>query len=380
MIRTIRTSAPAAPGSPAEVVAAGAEMFFSSRGSFDRPAGTAVSTTERLSSEGWQGCASCHFKGLTDGVVWEFGSGPRKSVPLNATFNPRNRSQQRILNYSAIFDELEDFEANVRNVSGPGPLAAPVTCALPPPATSTFDPNHGLIIGDDGNINTPPCVVNSLAAKANADRRQVTLTLPGSGTAIPAMTALREWVRAAVRTPNGPLPRTSRRPGPSLQDIVAGRALFAQQNCQSCHGGQLFTNSIKDFTSPPAATEIANESNPAATSGNPVPVPYLFRFLREIGSYNLGVPGAGNDIGGNVGANEKATQGLVNGVATPAVAAGRPWARLQRRRARQRLQHAVAARHPRRRRPTTTTARARRSPAWSGTSSTARRTGRCPTG
>ena len=126
MIRTIRTSAPAAPGSPAEVVAAGAEMFFSSRGSFDRPAGTAVSTTERLSSEGWQGCASCHFKGLTDGVVWEFGSGPRKSVPLNPTFNPRNRSQQRILNYSAIFDELEDFEANVRNVSGPGPLAAPV--------------------------------------------------------------------------------------------------------------------------------------------------------------------------------------------------------------------------------------------------------------
>ena len=48
-------------------------------------------------------------------------------------------------------------------------------------------------------------------------------------------------------------------------------------------------------------------------------MPYLFRFLREIGSYNLGVPGAGNDIGGNVGANEKATQGLVNGVATPAV-------------------------------------------------------------
>ena len=45
-------------------------MFFSSRGHFDRPAATTVSTDERLSSEGWQSCASCHFKGLTDGVIW----------------------------------------------------------------------------------------------------------------------------------------------------------------------------------------------------------------------------------------------------------------------------------------------------------------------
>ena len=86
-------------------------MFFSSRGNFNRPAGAAVSTSERLSSEGWQTCASCHFKGLTDSVVWSFGTGPRKSVPLNASFNPRNRNQQRVLNYSAIFDEVEDFDA-----------------------------------------------------------------------------------------------------------------------------------------------------------------------------------------------------------------------------------------------------------------------------
>ena len=78
----------ARPGSDEEVVQVGAEMFFSSRGHFDRPGGTTVSTDERLSSEGWQACASCHFEGLTDAVVWVFGAGPRKSVPLNATFNP----------------------------------------------------------------------------------------------------------------------------------------------------------------------------------------------------------------------------------------------------------------------------------------------------
>ena len=47
--------------------------------------------------QGWQSCASCHFKGLTDGVIWQFAAGPRKSVPLNATFSPHQRTRQRLL-------------------------------------------------------------------------------------------------------------------------------------------------------------------------------------------------------------------------------------------------------------------------------------------
>jgi YVTN family beta-propeller protein len=310
VITTIQTSAPAPAGSIGQVVTAGAEMFFSSRGNFDRPAGAVVSTSERLSANGWQSCSSCHFKGLTDGVVWEFATGPRKSVPLNATFNPRNPQQQRILNYSGIFDEVEDFDANVRNVSGPGPLATPVACSAPPPATSTLDPAHGLIIGDNGNINTPPCVLNAFA-KPNAERPQVTIG------GIPAMSALREWVRAAVRTPNGPLPRTRLRPGPLAADVAAGLRRFQAQGCQSCHGGQVFTVGIKDFAGAPAAGDITTETVPPPTSGTPVAAQYLNRFLRDIGSFNLGVTGAGNDIGGNVGAVEKATAALAGGVAQP---------------------------------------------------------------
>ena len=328
VVRTIRTGALPPPGSPQEVVTVGAEMFFSSRGSFNRPAGTTVSTTDRLSSEGWQACSSCHFDGLTDGVVWAFGSGPRKSVPLNPTFNPDQRTQQRILNYSAIFDQVDDFTLNVRNVSGPGALATPVACqtpaptvppAPPAPTTSTLDPNHGLIIGDNGNINTPPCVINSLL-KSNADRPQVTVTLPGSTVAVPALTAMREWVRAAVRTPDAPLPETRRRPGVDPDDVRAGRRLFEQQNCQSCHGGDLFTSGILDFVPPPAAADVSQETVPPATSGNPVAVQFLNKFLRNIGSFNLGVPNGGNEIEDNVGGDEKATQAVVNGVATPAVA------------------------------------------------------------
>jgi YVTN family beta-propeller protein len=309
-----------APGSQEEVVNVGADMFFSSRGIFDRPAGAAVSTEDRLSSEGWQSCASCHFKGLTDGVVWEFGAGPRKSVPLNATFNPENRDEQRVLNYSAIFDEIEDFELNARNVSGPGPLAAAQACQTPAPgaaATSMFDPNQGLLIGDNADINFAPCVINAFA-KANANRQQVTVTLPGSTTPVPALTALREWVRFAVRTPDGPLTRRGLPNRPRRSDVSEGAQLFADAGCANCHVGNRFTLSTKTFTSPPPATEIFTETAPAPLSGNPVGVQYFNAVLRNIGSFNLGVPGGGNELGANVGAAEKASAALMAGVAQPA--------------------------------------------------------------
>jgi YVTN family beta-propeller protein len=317
VVATIRTAPLPAPGSPQEVVGVGAEMFFSSRGLFNAPPGTTVSTTDRLSSEGWQSCSSCHFEGLTDSVVWEFGAGPRKSVPLNATFNPRNPNEQRVLNYSAIFDEIEDFELNIRNVSGPGALAVPLPCSAPPPATSAFDPNHGLIFGDNGNINQAPCVVNAFA-KPNANRPQHTVTLPGSNVQVPAMTALREWVRVAVRTPRGQFTRRGIGNRLSAKDVKAGRALFSGAGCTACHVGGKWTLSTKGFASPPAATEIFTETTPPPAFGVPIGAQYLNGLLRDIGSFNLGVAGGPNQFGANVGAAEKASA-TVNaaGVAGP---------------------------------------------------------------
>ena len=311
VIRTVTTTPLPRPGTSAEVIHVGAEVFFSSRGHFDRPPNATVSTENRLSSEGWQSCSSCHFEGGTDSVVWAFGAGPRKSVPLNATWNPRNSDDQRVLNYSAIFDEVEDFDLNVRGVSGPGALAAAVTCATPAAnaaATSTIDPNHGLIIGDNGDINTPPCVINAFAL-ANANRQQVSVTLPGSSIPVPAATGLREWVRFGVRTPDGP--RIGLRGAPNPFEIAAGRNLFVQQGCADCHSGGKWTISSKDFTSPPAPGDVFTERNPPQQIGNPVGAQYLQRFLRDIGSFNLGGPDGANPLGANIGAEEK-TSGSLN--------------------------------------------------------------------
>ncbi|MGI8461850.1 MAG: hypothetical protein ACR2OC_09500 [Solirubrobacterales bacterium] len=89
------------------------------------------------------------------------------------------------------------------------------------------------------------------------------------------------------------------------------------QGCASCHGAPLFTSSIKDFVSPPAAAERFTERSGTFT-GNPVGNEYLNRFLTDINSFNLGVPGAGNDIGNNIGATEKASSAIAAGVTQPA--------------------------------------------------------------
>ncbi len=295
------------PTTKDEQIHVGAEIFFSSRGHFNKPAGTTVSTDDRLSSEGWQSCASCHFNGWTDGEVWSFNAGPRKSVSLNGTWSPHNPDDQRILNYSAIFDEVQDFELNIRNVSGPGPLAAPI-------AGSLLDPNHGLLISDTGDINSVPAIINAFG-KPNAGRPQHTVTLPGSSTAWGALDAVKEWVRFAIRTPQGALtdPQLAVANGGLLAtDVRAGRNLFFQAGCAQCHAGPKWTTSRKDFTAPPAAAEINTETVPTPTVGTaPIGAQYLNRFLSDIKSFNLNVAGKGNLITGtfeatnNIGAVEK---------------------------------------------------------------------------
>ena len=268
-------------------------------------------------------------------MIWAFASGPRKSVNLAGSFNPHRRNQQKIFNYSGIFDEVQDFEANIRNISGPGPLAVAAPCANPPGATSLNNPNQGLLIGDNGDINLAPCVVNQFTL-ANAGRQGVTVTLPGSTVQVQALDALKKWVQFAVRVPNGPLTSAEIAGGVPVGQIQEGRQLFQEQRCTACHGGGLWSSSVKNFTSPPANDQIACEVNlgavappgsfcltPPVPPGNPPTLQFLFDFLRNVGSFNLGVAGGGNSIDGNIGGIEEAAPAVVSGmVAPPADALG----------------------------------------------------------
>jgi hypothetical protein len=161
------------------------------------------------------------------------------------------------------------------------------------------------MIGDNGDLNIAPTNIVGFA-QASATRQQVTVTLPSSTNKVPALNALREWVRNAIRTPNSPLPLPWLPGAPSATDIAQGRKLFASAGCVSCHGGINWTVSVKNFTSPTTAFSVES-ANPAPVFGNPVAVQYLNLFLRDIGSFNLGVASALTNLSGNnIGADEKA--------------------------------------------------------------------------
>ncbi|MFO0983887.1 MAG: hypothetical protein U1E76_19550 [Planctomycetota bacterium] len=107
VVGTVQSSPLPAAGTNEAAVQLGAELFFGGRGPNDR-----------MSSEAWGTCTVCHPDGLADGVTWMFDGGPRQTIPLDGMFNRTNTHDQRVLNWSAVRDENQDFELNTRGVFG----------------------------------------------------------------------------------------------------------------------------------------------------------------------------------------------------------------------------------------------------------------------
>ncbi len=77
----------------------------------------------RLSRSGYVACASCHAEGGDDGLVWDFtdrGEGLRNTIPLRG----RAGTGHGPLHWTANFDEVQDFEHDIRGpFGGTGVLA-----------------------------------------------------------------------------------------------------------------------------------------------------------------------------------------------------------------------------------------------------------------
>src|SRR5262249_34829860 len=112
--------------------------------------------------------------------------------------------KQRALNWSAVRDEVQDFELNIRNVSG----------------------GQGLIRDGQAVVNLTPT--------ANTGRDA-------------DLDSIAAYIAFGIRAPISPL---------RGQDESKGRGLFEAANCQFCHGGPNWTSSRVDFFPPPIAAEI----------------------------------------------------------------------------------------------------------------------------
>ncbi len=72
---------------------------------------------DRLAALDYMSCASCHNEGSDDGRTWDFtgvGEGLRNTISLNG----RAGSGHGFLHWSANFDEVQDFEGQIRSFSG----------------------------------------------------------------------------------------------------------------------------------------------------------------------------------------------------------------------------------------------------------------------
>lgn len=249
----ISSAAQPTPGTLAAIIQKGNALFNTSIG----PAGTVASATPpagRMSSEGWGNCYNCHPSGLHDGVTWMFGDGPRQTISLESTgehpqpaggphLNANGAPllpdfKQRVLNWSAVRDEIQDFELNIRAVSG----------------------GEGLIADGQAVFNLVPTANTGRSADEDA---------------------LAAYVALGVRAPISPLRPSN--VGGNIGDptISAGRALFASANCQGCHGGPNWTRSRVSFTPPPLLEPI--------TAGQ------LTNFLFNVGTFD---PTSFNEVRG----------------------------------------------------------------------------------
>jgi YVTN family beta-propeller protein len=202
-----------------------------------------------LSGQARGACAGCHWDGLTDNVTWYFARGPRQSTSLDGSFSSANPdTDQRIFNWTAIFDEVADFEANVRGISGG--LGAIVDASNARINTATLTPPQQALQGSSKDVADKE---STSAVHSNIDDWE----------------EVEAWVKI-IRSPRKPV-------GLVAADVAAGKTIFetaAQGNCVGCHSGDKWTVS-KRFYAPgnvpndiTACTAVSNAQCLGAISWN----------------------------------------------------------------------------------------------------------------
>jgi YVTN family beta-propeller protein len=270
VLTTAASAALPAPGTLDDKIQVGKELYNTSVGVFDPATAGGTPITGRMSNNGWGACAACHPFGLSDDVVWIFPSGPKRTIPQHTDFDHTDplRNTMRPLNFSAERDEEEDFELNIRAVSG----------------------GQGLIVLGDGV--TPDANVTNFTPLASGNRNQ--LKVHG----VNAWDAIKAYVQFGIRGPISPFSKTD-------PQAIAGRALFIAANCQSCHGSAMWTTARIRFTPPPDAALI--------NAGGE-----LFSELRTVGTFN---PASLNEVRQNgappLGANGYVPPSLLSIFAFP---------------------------------------------------------------
>lgn len=152
----------------------------------------------RLALQEYIACAACHNDGGHDGRTWDFtgvGEGLRNTITL------RGHGAQGALHWTGNFDEVHDFEGQIRAFAGGTGLMSDAQFNTGTRSQPLGDPKAGV----SADLDALAAYVASLTSEANSPHRN------GDGSATTA--------------------------------AIAGERVFRQQNCAACHSGTAFTNS-----------------------------------------------------------------------------------------------------------------------------------------
>jgi len=154
----------------------------------------------RLARDAYISCASCHNDGGQDGRVWDltgFGEGLRNTINLRG----RAGMAQGFLHWSNNFDEVQDFEGQIRSLAG----------------------GTGLMTDSQFNTGTRSQPLGTTKAGVSSD-----------------LDALAAYVASLNTFASSPLRNSD---GSLSAAATAGRTVFIAKNCAACHGGTAFTTS-----------------------------------------------------------------------------------------------------------------------------------------
>ncbi|MFC4992557.1 Ig-like domain-containing protein [Rubritalea tangerina] len=154
----------------------------------------------RMSRDGYISCASCHLDGGHDGRVWDFtdrGEGLRNTISLLGKAGEKHGR----LHWSANFDEIQDFEHDIRGAFGGTGFSRS--------SSKAFQKAHPLGIPKAGESKE--------------------------------LDAIAAYVRSLNETPKSPYRKED---GSLTEAGVRGRALFKLAGCADCHGGDSYTDSL----------------------------------------------------------------------------------------------------------------------------------------
>ena len=154
----------------------------------------------RLARDAYMSCGSCHNDGGHDGRVWDLtglGEGLRNTIALQG----RAGAAEGFLHWSGNFDEVQDFEGQIRNLAG----------------------GTGLMSNSAFNAGTRSQPLGDVKAGVSSDLDALAAYVQSLST----------FMKSPLRTSTGALTSTAE----------AGKAVFVSAGCSQCHAGTAFTES-----------------------------------------------------------------------------------------------------------------------------------------